>query len=307
MPINGVMMLGLVAPALLVAVMMAIGWGLRRRDSAIVGGWWAGALAFPIGYGFAHWILVAPPRLTGIEWSIVDANSRVWLVAPLGLVAGLIGATRAPGWVRGIVVLLAGLVSGWLLVGSVHPDYLGGWARHATLVAVGIGTWSTWFAIERDTDRHRWHGLVTALILALVSPPLIGLVGKIGVFALASTALGGMVIAAAGMSLINGRATVARGASPTIALALTTIWFASSVLLHGYLETPLLVLLVAAPAVPGVLKLIGETSSRVRGACERRSWLPVVLRLTAMLVPLLIVAVLALRVVMEKDANPYGY
>ena len=38
MPINGVMMLGLVAPALLVAVLMAVGWGLRRRDSAIAGG-----------------------------------------------------------------------------------------------------------------------------------------------------------------------------------------------------------------------------------------------------------------------------
>lgn len=222
----------------------------RGADGRSVHGPWFSALFLPLGCGIAHWLLISPPRLTGLPWSSVDGNSRIFLIAPLAMLLGLLCALRMPRFVRALLVLGAGLGVGWAIAGTVHPDYLAQSRRWMWVFGTGIGALLSWWGIDRAAEQTPRIGILGACALAGITAPVVGILGANAVYAQGATVLSGMLGGLFALSLWPGGASIARGGTPLVVLLLVGYWVIATVDLLGDLPVWAPALLVVGMWLP---------------------------------------------------------
>ncbi len=268
-------------------VLMLIAWRPWRPDAALAGGRWGGAAAFTLA--------LMPAYLLGERWpGLPPSESWQWIVYVL-LVSGAVGAAdssrRWPAAVRVAVYVLPAGVAGAVLVGDwVESPWL--WRA-----VTGLLVLVTHAVINDAGERCRGGSVPLALLVAATCASIVILeANSAKLFQLSAALAAGLGVCTV-LAWWRPAVSLARGAAPVIAVALTGLVLSAKFLTYAPIPVWSFVLVSAAP--------LGLLAARVAPGQRRRPWIAAAVRVIAVLVPAGVAAAAA--VASAAADSPYGY
>jgi hypothetical protein len=203
---------GIVVPALIAALAMALAWRPWRRQASRTNGFWGASVALTAGFATAFLGIrpgsPLPPR-EAVDW--------LFLMAAAGLVLGLIdGLCVIEKWIRPIVACACLAPFVWLLLPPLHPESMStvtktAWAIGLLIPAVAWWMWLDAFAVSHTGPLVPFLlGIVSsavALVLMMSGSKLLGQLG--GVVAATMGSCFAVAILANSVSLARGGVFIA--------------------------------------------------------------------------------------------------
>jgi hypothetical protein len=252
-PIQAVLA-GVLFPALLSGVVLAVGWRVWQRETTVSGSW-TGAAAITVAFLAAFAVIEGTPVgvLPGGERTPSGLDWLFWIALGLGVLF-----TFEERWSRRSVHLLRGLAGVILIEGVLRNTFARSWegvtgvAWLAGLLAILLVSW--WGA---EALAHRRRGISSPLSLWATAATLAAVAGLSGSAKLAQ--LAGAVAAALGAAVVIGwwrpRFSFAGGAVSMTLLLLFGL--ALNAHFYSYTTGTDALLLAAGPLMPMCMVLPG--------------------------------------------------
>lgn len=286
---------GILLPAVIAGLSLALGWRAWRRDSE-PSGHAAGAPALALAYLAAHLAVAGPPAspLPGSERTPAGLDWLFWLVALFGLLLTLERplTRRGPWWSLALRLVAAALLVGGVLRMTFQREW-SGWTEVAWLSGLALLLAVPWTVLEREAREHR--GARSALVLWATAASLAIVAVLSGSAKLAQ--LSGAVAAALGAAVVlawwRPRVSLAGGG---VSLAVLTL-FGVGLCAHFYSYTTAAdaLLVAAGPVMPLAMRLPGLR--KLRGGRGTAA---------ALALASLPLAVAVLRAVLAYEPDPYA-
>jgi hypothetical protein len=220
MSVFKLVLLSIVVPALIALAVFVLAWRPWRKDAALAGGLWGGALALGAGYIWAHLQILGWPRFPPIQ-AVHWLPFFVLAAMELGLLDAFL---PGPGWVRWqarAVLVLAVLAT---LLQSQFKNTWSFWLGTAWLTGLSAAGVALWAVLESLAARSPRLSLPFQLLVLVSGSSLAAFLSGSAVLAQIGAALAAILGASLLVAWRATRFSLSRGAIPVVMILLGPIW-----------------------------------------------------------------------------------